>query len=64
LKAGKHFFFEKKAKNFCSLALADETTQTGRYVTTMNKSFLVLFFKKELLASFFASPSSWGTCID
>jgi hypothetical protein len=44
----KQFFFEKKnQKTFTLLAYAADTI--GTY--SGNKSFLVLFFKKELLAS-------------
>jgi hypothetical protein len=41
----ERLLFEKRSKNFC-LAVADPSTG----VRQMSKSFLVLFFKKELLA--------------
>jgi hypothetical protein len=45
-KARKYFFFEKKeTKNFCSRS---QRGQCEQHVLEMNKSFLVLFFKKEL----------------
>ncbi len=47
--ARKHFFLKKEAKTFAYLAYA-----LGQRERLINKSFLVLFLKKELLPS---SPS-------
>jgi len=46
----KNFFFEKKeAKNFCKCG--GVSFQINQFCASpMDKSFLVLFFKKELLA--------------
>jgi hypothetical protein len=44
--AKKRFFLKKEAKTFGYLAYA-----LGKREPFTNKSFLVLFFKKELLAS-------------
>jgi hypothetical protein len=50
LKAGSKeaLLFEKRSKNFCSLGYALDPRRTPN-----RKSFLVLFFKKELLACTF-----------
>jgi hypothetical protein len=45
MTARKHFFLKKEAKTFAYLAYA-----LGQRERLMNKSFLVLFLKKELLA--------------
>jgi hypothetical protein len=47
-EARKQFFFEKKNQETCVLLL-DAAATAGRI--ELSKSFLVLFFKKELLAS-------------
>jgi hypothetical protein len=51
-KVRKQFFFEKKnQKTFTSLATPDGRTLGGSRAGCADKSFLVLFFKKELLPS-------------
>jgi hypothetical protein len=45
LLSKKALLFEKRSKNFCSLRRALDPTRASSI-----KSFLVLFFKKELLA--------------
>jgi hypothetical protein len=52
-KARKHFFLKKEAKTFAYLAYA-----LGHRERLVNKSFLVLFFKKELLP-FVSQPYHW-----
>jgi len=49
----KHFFLKKEAKTFCDVARAARQRQA-----LMEKSFLVLFFKKERLAFYGFTPSS------
>jgi hypothetical protein len=49
---GRFFFFEKKKQKTFAHASGDEFTQESRMLPATDKSFLVLFFKKELLASF------------
>jgi hypothetical protein len=52
--ARKQFFFEKKnQKTFIRLSVR---TKGSMVMSQTDKSFLVLFFKKELLASFRATP--------
>jgi hypothetical protein len=52
--ARKHFFLKKEAKTFAHLAYA-----LGQRERLINKSFLVLFFKKELLP-FFVRSQLWS----
>jgi hypothetical protein len=47
MKSKKALLFEKRSKKFCYFGYA-----FPHRVPLMSKSFLVLFFKKELLASF------------
>jgi len=50
LREGKHFFFEKKKqKTFGSSLMPTVSAQAGPKRLYNSKSFLVLFFKKELL---------------
>jgi hypothetical protein len=46
-EATEGLLFEKRSKNFCSLAFA-----LGQRDAQTSKSFLVLFFKKERLTSY------------
>ncbi len=46
MKGSKRFFFEKKKQKAFITAVADSPATRAQ----ANKSFLVLFFKKELLA--------------
>jgi hypothetical protein len=50
LKERKVFFLKKEAKTFASLVRV-----VGQRARLISKSFLVLFFKKELLSSYFWS---------
>jgi hypothetical protein len=52
--ARKHFFLKKEAKTFAYLAYA-----LGQRERLINKSFLVLFLKKELLP-FLVQPHLWS----
>jgi hypothetical protein len=52
--ARKHLFLKKEAKTFAHLAYA-----VGQRERLINKSFLVLFLKKELLA-FLSQPRLWS----
>ena len=55
-EAKEALLFEKRSKNFCKLRYALNVTHTQSF-----KSFLVLFFKKELLP--FASPERPGALL-
>jgi len=42
-------FLKKRTKNFLSVSASTELTNSNAVPTAMDKSFLLLFFKKEVL---------------
>jgi hypothetical protein len=61
-RQGKRFFFEKKKQKTFATCPCPRPATAGTARTAMNKSFLVLFFKKEPLPSLLATPLIHRPC--